>query len=187
MTVLESFCGGDVCWVTLISEAWTCPPLKSAAWGWWGWADCTVLTGSLAMSVSFSERKPVYVKISSSARGWQQPVCCHDMWTKDILNPLAIDFKSAVFTFWVCSFVVVIVSSVLIFFFSASNQGMFGCFRFRPWKKVCVRACVCVHGVYFSLQDCLFWFSLLAKSFVPYWVEWFLTPVFLLRLFPDYW
>lgn len=34
---------------------------------------------------------------------------------------------------------------------------------------------VCVHSVYFSSQDCLFWFSLLTKSSVAYEEEWFLT------------
>lgn len=115
---------------------------------------------------------------------------CHDMWTEAALKCSVTDFKSIVVTFWTSSFTVVILSSVLISFFSVSNRGMFGCFSFRPWERVCacVHACmrVCVHSVYFSSQDCIFGFSLLAKLFVAYLVEWFLTPVFLFHLFPDY-
>lgn len=80
-------------------------------------------------------------------------ICCHDMWTKDALKCSITDFKFIILTFWICSFIVMIFSSVLIFFFSASNKGMSGHFRVKPSEKACVHACmrVCMYSVYFFL------------------------------------
>ena len=55
--------------------------------------------------------------VMKSTCGWHGFICYRDMWTKNVQKCSITDFMSIIFTFWICSFIVVIFSSVLIFFF----------------------------------------------------------------------